>query len=59
VINTYREPGMEKNWVPSIVESGLFGTKFAEDFFLVNGGGDIAFRKGAIEHLIENNWLDR
>ncbi len=38
VINTYREPGMERYWVPSIVESALFGTKFAEDFFLINMG---------------------
>lgn len=59
VINTYREPGMEKYWVPSILESALFGTKFAEDFFLVNAGGDIAFLNGTIKHLIENNWLNR
>lgn len=59
VINTYREPGMERYWVPSIVESALFGTKFAEDFFLVNMGGDIAFLNGTIKHMIENNWVDQ
>lgn len=58
MINTYREPGMERYWVPSIVESALFGTKFAEDFFLVNLGGDIAFLNGTLKHLIENNWVD-
>lgn len=58
VINTYREPGMERYWVPSIVESALFGTKFAEDFFLVNGGGDIAFLNGTLKHIIENHWWD-
>ncbi|QLE56292.1 FdhF/YdeP family oxidoreductase [Nostoc sp. TCL26-01] len=58
VINTYREPGMERYWVPSILESALFGTKFAEDFFLVNLGGDIAFLNGTIKHLIANNWVD-
>lgn len=58
VINTYREPGMERYWVPSIPESALFGTKFAEDFFLVNMGGDMAFLNGTIKHLIANNWLD-
>jgi molybdopterin-dependent oxidoreductase alpha subunit len=58
VINNYREPGMEKYWVPSIVESALFGTKFAEDFFLVNVGGDMAFLNGTLKHLIENNWMD-
>jgi len=59
VINTYREPGMERYWVPSIPESALFGTKFAEDFFLVNVNGDMAFINGTIKHLIANNWIDR
>jgi molybdopterin-dependent oxidoreductase alpha subunit len=59
VINTYREPGMERYWVPSIPESALFGTKFAEDFFLINVGGDIPFINGTLKHLIENDWLDR
>jgi molybdopterin-dependent oxidoreductase alpha subunit len=58
VINTYREPGMERYWVPSIVESALFGTKFAEDFFLVNMGGDIAFLNGTLKHMIANQWID-
>jgi molybdopterin-dependent oxidoreductase alpha subunit len=59
VINTYREPGMERYWVPSIVESALFGTKFAEDFFLVNLGGDMAFLNGTIKHMIANDWIDQ
>lgn len=58
VINTYREPGMERYWVPSIVESALFGTKFAEDFFLVNLGGDMAFLNGTIKQMIAENWID-
>ncbi|MEH2220971.1 MAG: FdhF/YdeP family oxidoreductase [Nostoc sp.] len=59
VINTYREPGMERYWVPSIVESAVFGTKFAEDFFLINMGGDIAFLNGTIKHIIAHNWVDQ
>jgi molybdopterin-dependent oxidoreductase alpha subunit len=59
VVNTYREPGMERYWVPSIVESAVFGTKFAEDFFLINMGGDIAFLNGTIKHIIVNNWVDQ
>ncbi len=59
VINTYREPGMERYWVPSIPESAIFGTKFAEDFFLVNMGGDIAFLNGTIKHMINNGWIDQ
>jgi molybdopterin-dependent oxidoreductase alpha subunit len=59
VVNTYREPGMERYWVPSIVESAVFGTKFAEDFFLINMGGDIAFLNGTIKHIIAHNWVDQ
>lgn len=58
VINNYREPGMERYWVPSIPESALFGTKFAEDFFLVNVNGDQAFLNGTIKHLIEQQGFD-
>jgi molybdopterin-dependent oxidoreductase alpha subunit len=58
VINNYREPGMERYWVPSIVESALFGTKFAEDFFLVNVGGDMAFLNGVLKQQIAHGWVD-
>jgi molybdopterin-dependent oxidoreductase alpha subunit len=58
VINTYREPGMERYWVPSIPESALFGTQFAEDFLLINVGGDIAFLNGVLKHMIAQNWID-
>lgn len=58
VINPYREPGMERYWVPSALESALFGTKIADDFYQVNAGGDIAFLSGVFKHLIENDWLD-
>jgi molybdopterin-dependent oxidoreductase alpha subunit len=58
VINNYREPGMERYWVPSIPESALFGTKFAEQFFLINVGGDIAFLNGTLKHLMANGWTN-
>ena len=58
VVNTYREPGMERYWVPSIPESALFGTKFAEDFFLVNINGDMAFINGTIKQAIAHGWTD-
>jgi molybdopterin-dependent oxidoreductase alpha subunit len=58
VINTYREPGMERYWVPSIIESALFGTKFTDRFFLVNVGGDIAFLNGTLKHMLANGWVD-
>lgn len=59
VVNPYIEPGMERYWVPSVTESALFGTRFADEFFQVNTGGDTPFFYGVLKHLIENNWLDR
>ena len=53
VVNPYREPGMERYWVPSNVESALFGTKIADRYFLINVGGDIGFLNGALKHMIE------
>lgn len=50
VVNPYREPAMEKYWIPSIPESALFGTKIADDFYQVNIGGDIAFMNGVMKH---------
>ncbi len=59
VINSYREPGMERYWIPSAVESALFGTKITDRFFLVNAGGDIAFLNGALKCMIQQDWMDR
>ncbi len=58
VINPYREPGLERYWVPSVLESALFGTKIADEFFQVDTGGDRAFIAGVIKHLIEQGWID-
>ncbi|MBS1789483.1 MAG: FdhF/YdeP family oxidoreductase [Acidobacteria bacterium] len=58
VINPYREPGMERYWIPSVTESALFGTKIADEFFQVHTGGDKAFIAGVQKHLIEQNWTD-
>jgi molybdopterin-dependent oxidoreductase alpha subunit len=58
VINPYREPGLERYWVPSVVESALFGTRIADAFFQVNTGGDKAFIAGVIKHLIDQGWTD-
>ena len=58
VVNPYREPGMERYWIPSIVESALFGTKIADRFHLINAGGDVAFLNGVLKHMIEADLLD-
>jgi len=53
VVNPYREPSMEQYWIPSNIESALFGTKIADDFYQVNIGGDIAFMHGIMKHWFE------
>ena len=58
VINTHKEPGLERYWVPSVMESAIFGTKLTDEFFLIHTGGDIAFINGVLKHLIEQNWVD-
>lgn len=58
-VNSYREPGMERYWVPSNVESAVFGTKITDRFFGINTGGDIAFLNGVLKHMVARNWVDR
>ncbi len=58
LLNTYREPGMERYWIPSVGESALFGTKLADETFLINTGGDVAFLNGALKHVFERDLLD-
>jgi molybdopterin-dependent oxidoreductase alpha subunit len=59
VVNTYREPGMERYWVPSNWESALFGTRVADRFFLVGARGDVGFLNGVLKHMIGEGWIDR
>lgn len=59
VVNPYREPGLERYWIPSIVRSALFGTRFMDDYFGVKIGGDIAFVNGVLKHLLDRGAVDR
>ena len=59
VINNYHEPGMARYWIPSVMESALFGTKIADQFFRIHAGGDIAFLNGTLKHMIDREWTDR
>ncbi len=59
VVNTYDEPGLRHYWVPSVPESALFGTRFADDWFAVHTGGDHAFLQGALRALEEQGGVDR
>ncbi|MBI3401838.1 MAG: FdhF/YdeP family oxidoreductase [Acidobacteria bacterium] len=58
MVNTYREPGMERYWVPSVTSSALFGTELADHMFHVHTGGDLAFLIGVLRALIESNGVD-
>src|SRR5256886_15235247 len=58
VVNPLREPGLESYWVPSSVESAMFGTKMADAFFPIHTGGDLAFVRGVVKILIEEGGID-
>jgi molybdopterin-dependent oxidoreductase alpha subunit len=59
MINPFREPGMQRYWVPSSVDSAIFGTTICDAFFSIKVGGDIAFMNGVLKHLIANGWVDK
>jgi len=59
LVNPYREPGMERYWVPSTLSSAVFGTDIADYWFPVSTGGDIAFLYGVLKILIERGWVDQ
>lgn len=58
-VNPAREPALERYYVPSDLESLLFGTRIVERFFPVLPGGDAAFLVGAARHMLEEGWVDR
>lgn len=58
VVNPFREPGLERYWVPSVVGSAVFGTRLTDDFFQVRIGGDIAFMNGVMKVLVEQGTVN-
>jgi molybdopterin-dependent oxidoreductase alpha subunit len=58
VVNPFREPGLERYWVPSTVESAVFGTRLADRFFAIDVGGDVGFLSGVLKHVIERGSVD-
>lgn len=52
VVNAFREPGMERYWIPSNLGSALFGTRLVDRFVLVKVGGDLAFLNAVAKVLI-------
>jgi len=59
MVNPYREPGMERYWVPSVASSAVLGTDITDHWFPVAHGGDIAFLYGVVKVLMANGWEDR
>jgi molybdopterin-dependent oxidoreductase alpha subunit len=59
VVNPYLEPGLEAYWVPSSLESALFGTKVCDLHVPVRPGGDVAFANLVLQRLIARGAVDR
>ncbi|HEV2064199.1 MAG TPA: FdhF/YdeP family oxidoreductase [Thermoanaerobaculia bacterium] len=53
VVNPYREPGLDRYWIPSEPGSALFGTRLADHWFDVDTGGDLGFLCGVLKALLE------
>ncbi len=58
VVNPFREPGLERYWIPSIAESALNGTAIADHWFEVHTGGDLAFLLGVLLALVDRGGID-
>jgi anaerobic selenocysteine-containing dehydrogenase len=58
VVDPRREERLVKYWVPSILESSVFGTRLMDDHYAVRKGGDIAFVNGVLKTLSERNGFD-
>lgn len=58
VVNPYLEPGLERYWVPSNVESALFGTKLCDLHVPVRPEGDVALANAVLKLLIEADAID-
>jgi molybdopterin-dependent oxidoreductase alpha subunit len=58
VVNPYLEPGLERYWVPSNLESAVFGTKMSDLHVPVRPGGDVALASAVVKRLIERGAVD-
>jgi molybdopterin-dependent oxidoreductase alpha subunit len=59
VVNPYLEPGLERYWVPSNVESALFGTKMCDLHVPVRPGGDVALANAVLKRLMALSAVDQ
>jgi molybdopterin-dependent oxidoreductase alpha subunit len=58
VVNPYLEPGLDRYWVPSAVESAIFGTKICDLHVPVRPGGDVAFANAVLKRLRARRAVD-
>jgi molybdopterin-dependent oxidoreductase alpha subunit len=58
VVNPYLEPGLDRYWVPSNLESALFGTRMCDLHVPVRPGGDVALANAVLKELIERSLVD-
>jgi len=59
VVNPYLEPALERYWVPSNIDSAMFGTKLCDLHVPVRPGGDVALASAVLRRLIERGAIDR
>ena len=59
VVNPYLEPGLDRYWVPSAVESFLFGTEMCDLHVPVRPGGDVALATAVLQLLVRWDAIDR
>jgi molybdopterin-dependent oxidoreductase alpha subunit len=59
MINAYREPSMERYWVPSDPLGAMFGMKISDHTQLVNIGGDLAFLNAVQKVLLREDGVDQ
>ena len=59
MVNAYREPGMDRYWIPSTPASAVFGTKLNDGVYMVKVGGDLAFLSAVQKVMVERGWYDQ
>jgi molybdopterin-dependent oxidoreductase alpha subunit len=58
VVNPYLEPGLDRYWVPSSLESAMFGTRMCDLHVPVRPGGDVALANAVLKVLVERGSVD-
>ncbi len=58
VVNPFKEPALERYWIPSVASSAVFGSRLMDEYYPVRPGGDIAFMSGILKALDEIDGFD-